>query len=94
MVLAGHEVEEALQEISRCSKRIGACLPCMPWPHSKLIYCRNERPFSVDNFSFGVASNLFMVHAGSIPTIFCHNVYFVILWFSSRNVLYLVVLSL
>jgi hypothetical protein len=46
----------------------------MPWPHSKLIYCRNERPFSVDNFSFGVASNLFMVHAGSIPTIFCHNV--------------------
>ncbi|KAJ6992278.1 hypothetical protein NC653_015598 [Populus alba x Populus x berolinensis] len=59
----GHEAEEALQEISRCSKRIGACLPCMPWLHSKLIHCRNERPFSVDNFSFGVASNLFMVHA-------------------------------
>ena len=34
--------------------------PCLD---SKFIYCRNEMPVSVDNFSFGVPSILFMVHA-------------------------------
>ncbi|KAF9679579.1 hypothetical protein SADUNF_Sadunf06G0029500 [Salix dunnii] len=52
--------------------------PCLD---SKFIYCRNEMPVSVDNFSFGVASNLFMVHAVVQSLQFS-----VIIWYDVKDV--------